>query len=228
VRPLADQGNASTQLNLGIMYANGFGVPRNYTEAMKWYRLAAYQGDADAQLNLGINVRQGNRVCVRPAGHTICFWYEVETLLIAAVERARAAYAAGANDMGKGAARPARAKEICAVLNDDLHVSKWHGNVETLSSNSDGLGVLSSQIAEGISIKTWNNALSDIEGKTLIDPDSAVFKQAVALKIDQKVIFAGQFIPSPTDCIREGSLTLEGSLTKPEFIFRFSNIAPVE
>ena len=33
--------------------------------------------------------------------------YEVETLLIAAVERARAAYAAGTNDMAKGAARPA-------------------------------------------------------------------------------------------------------------------------
>jgi hypothetical protein len=28
-------------------------------------------------------------------------------------------------------------------------------------------------------------------------------------------------IPSKTDCIHEGGLTLQGSLTKPEFIFRF-------
>jgi hypothetical protein len=130
--------------------------------------------------------------------------------------------------MAKGAARPARAKEICAVLKGALHVINWLGTVETLSSNSDGLGVLSIQIAEGISIKTWNNAISDIEDKTLIDPESAVFKLAVTLKIGQRVTFGGQFFPSPTDCIREGSLTQKGSLTKPEFIFRFSDIAPSE
>ena len=42
--PLAEQGNASAQYNLGVMYANGRGVPQDYAEAMKWYRLAAEQG----------------------------------------------------------------------------------------------------------------------------------------------------------------------------------------
>jgi TPR repeat protein len=45
-RPLADQGNALAQRNLGFMYANGQGVPQDYAEAVKWYRLAADQGDA--------------------------------------------------------------------------------------------------------------------------------------------------------------------------------------
>jgi hypothetical protein len=107
---------------------------------------------------------------------------EVETLLIAAVEKAGAAYATGANDMAKGAARPARAKEICAILKDNLYVINWPGKVEKLSSNSDGLGVLSIQIAEDISIKTWNNALSDTQDQTLINPSSAIFQQAVLLK----------------------------------------------
>jgi TPR repeat protein len=52
-RPLADQGIAPAQLNLGLMYSNGDGVPQNYTEALKWFRLAADQGDAAAQSNLG-------------------------------------------------------------------------------------------------------------------------------------------------------------------------------
>jgi uncharacterized protein len=30
LRPLADQGNASAQYNLGVMHANGHGVPQNY------------------------------------------------------------------------------------------------------------------------------------------------------------------------------------------------------
>jgi TPR repeat protein len=33
---LAEQGNAIAQSNLGIMYANGDGVPENDTEAVKW------------------------------------------------------------------------------------------------------------------------------------------------------------------------------------------------
>ena len=31
----------------------GQGVPQDYAEAVKWYRLAAEQGNADAQYNLG-------------------------------------------------------------------------------------------------------------------------------------------------------------------------------
>jgi TPR repeat protein len=34
------------------MYVYGTGVPRDYEEAVKWYRRAAEQGDADAQSNL--------------------------------------------------------------------------------------------------------------------------------------------------------------------------------
>src|SRR5262245_58942715 len=52
-RQLADQGVARAQTVLGVMYANGQGVPKSDTEAMKWYRLAADQGDAGAQTALG-------------------------------------------------------------------------------------------------------------------------------------------------------------------------------
>ena len=36
--PLAAQGNAAAQNNLGWMYENGQGVPKDYDEAVKWYR----------------------------------------------------------------------------------------------------------------------------------------------------------------------------------------------
>ena len=47
--PLAKQGNATAQFNLGVMYANGQGVPKNYKTAVKWWKLAAKQGFALAQ-----------------------------------------------------------------------------------------------------------------------------------------------------------------------------------
>ena len=51
--PLAEQGNAGAQYNLGSLYSNGKGVPQDYKEAVKWYRLSAEQGDAFAQVKLG-------------------------------------------------------------------------------------------------------------------------------------------------------------------------------
>lgn len=53
-RPLAEQGVARAQNNLGVMYENGKGVPPDINEALKWYRLAAEQGYAGAQNNLAL------------------------------------------------------------------------------------------------------------------------------------------------------------------------------
>ena len=38
---LANAGDALAQFNLGVMYANGYGVPQDYKEALKWYKLSA-------------------------------------------------------------------------------------------------------------------------------------------------------------------------------------------
>ena len=51
--PLAEQGNASAQFSLGVMYNNGQGVKQDDVEAVKWYRKAAEQGLAPAQVKLG-------------------------------------------------------------------------------------------------------------------------------------------------------------------------------
>jgi TPR repeat protein len=61
-RPLAEQGNAGAQVNLGKMYAEGLGIPQDYAEAVKWYRLAAEQGISQAQKNLGARYDNGEGV----------------------------------------------------------------------------------------------------------------------------------------------------------------------
>ena len=150
---------------------------------------------------------------------------EFEKQFIAAVENARSVYKSGANDMAKGAARPLRAKELCALLRSPS-ISNWVGRVSKLSTNGDGKGVLEVQIDKDTVIKTWNNAVSDAGDNTLIDPTSPLFSKASALAEGKQVIFSGSFRPSSTDCVKEGSLTMHGSLMEPEFIFRFSDVAP--
>ena len=53
-KPLAEQGYASAQFNLGVIYDHEQGVEQDYIEAAKWYRKAAEQGHRDAQFNLGV------------------------------------------------------------------------------------------------------------------------------------------------------------------------------
>jgi hypothetical protein len=54
-----DEGDARAQSLLGLMHYRGQGVPRDYAEAAKWFRLAADQGDVDAQFYLGVMYSEG-------------------------------------------------------------------------------------------------------------------------------------------------------------------------
>ena len=53
IRPLANDGDASAQFNLGLMYLTGQGVQQDSAAAALWFRKAAEQGYALAQSNLG-------------------------------------------------------------------------------------------------------------------------------------------------------------------------------
>ncbi len=61
-KPLAEQGDANAQYNLGIMYDKGQGVEKDYAQAMEWYARAARQGQPNAQNNLGLMYAQGHGV----------------------------------------------------------------------------------------------------------------------------------------------------------------------
>ena len=49
----AEAGDGEAQQMLGLAYHHGYTVDQMYTEAVKWYRLAADQGFAHAQDGLG-------------------------------------------------------------------------------------------------------------------------------------------------------------------------------
>ena len=56
------------------MHKKGQGVPQDYAEAVKWYRLAADQGMGEAQYNLGVMYKNGlgyhRTMCKRTCGST--------------------------------------------------------------------------------------------------------------------------------------------------------------
>ncbi len=59
----AEQGDATSQYFLGIMYNRGQGLlSSNFIEAANWYKKAAEQGIADAQYNLAVMYDEGKGV----------------------------------------------------------------------------------------------------------------------------------------------------------------------
>lgn len=67
----AEWGSPLAQLNMGICYANGRGVPKNDREAYKWFLEAAQEGVAEAQYSVGsclyngVGVEQNGQEAVR-------------------------------------------------------------------------------------------------------------------------------------------------------------------
>jgi TPR repeat protein len=56
---LAESGNARAQNRLGVMFAEGWLVPKDSAAAVAWYRKAAAQGHAAAQANLAFMLMWG-------------------------------------------------------------------------------------------------------------------------------------------------------------------------
>ncbi len=52
-RPTAEAGDRDAQFNIGILYAEGHGVPEDRARAVEWLTRAAEQGDPIAAFNLG-------------------------------------------------------------------------------------------------------------------------------------------------------------------------------
>ena len=150
----------------------------------------------------------------------------IEKTFIDIIDNAKERYSRGTTDLQKGAARPARAQQICAALHNG-QASDWIGTISELTTNGEGYAVVKIEIAQGISVATYNNSFSDSESHTLIVPDTPLYKTLLGLKPEMKVRFSGSFFNDRSDCVREKSLTMTGSMTDPEFLFRFTSVESV-
>ncbi|CBL47192.1 Hypothetical protein HDN1F_36090 [gamma proteobacterium HdN1] len=57
--PLAEKGDTAAQYNLGVIYKNARGVPRDNRKAFYYFRKAAERGDTKAILNVAVAYAEG-------------------------------------------------------------------------------------------------------------------------------------------------------------------------
>ncbi len=149
---------------------------------------------------------------------------EAQLRLIQIVDKSRNAYKKASNEIQKSQTRDARKESLAQV---SMRAENWVGTLVDLDTNSDGLGVVTVEFAQGLSVRTWNNSLSDMSEGTLIQKNSPLYRKLATLNEGQVVKFTGNFYRSQEDYLKEVSLTQDGSMEEPSFLFRFENIDPL-
>lgn len=143
---------------------------------------------------------------------------------LAAIAAAREASDAATNDMQKGAALASRERTICEILPSGKRVNDWHGTIYSIKANGDGKGVLVVTLEKDAWVSTWNNAISDIGTGTLIEPGTGLFAEVSALSPGDSVTFSGEFFTDPEGCISTQNFLLNSKISRPEFVFKFSEV----
>ncbi|WP_316669532.1 hypothetical protein [uncultured Propionibacterium sp.] len=98
----------------------------------------------------------------------------------------------------------------------------WTGTIKDVGANGEGKAYVSIEIADGIIIKTWNNAISDAIDGTLIPEGSDVYNALLNASRETKITFDGSFVSSDDTIFEMGNLTEVGSSTSPDFIARIT------
>ena len=110
-----------------------------------------------------------------------------------------------------------------------LQFQGWVGQVQALTTESDGKAYISIKLAgSGVVIQTWNNSLSDIVSNTMISRSDPLYPSLMNIKEGDDVTVSGTFIQGDDktlDYVVEASLTEDGSMSEPEFIVKFNQIS---
>lgn len=77
LQPLASQGNAVAQYQLGLIHYYGQGVPEDEKQAIHWWKQAAAQGSAEAMYQLGSAYLYGSQASgfVPDPDREAAIWY---------------------------------------------------------------------------------------------------------------------------------------------------------
>jgi hypothetical protein len=146
--------------------------------------------------------------------------------VLAAVVAGREGYEDSDNELKQRQVQAQRSRALRAAV-PTLKVVNWVGEIRSIDTNSEGKAVLELNIGDDTKVSTWNNALSDIGDDTLIPLDSPIYAVLVNLEEGAKIRFSGTFFRDDEQGLKETSLTFNGQMKTPNFLMRFSSIAPL-
>jgi hypothetical protein len=112
-------------------------------------------------------------------------------------------------------ARIAMQVRVTDFMRKSQDVKDWVGTVKSHGLTPEGDAWITIEIAENITIGTWQSAADDRRADTLLRQHSALFKAVNGAKIGQSIIFSGRIVNSVLS-------DDDDMVTHPRFIGRFT------
>lgn len=153
-----------------------------------------------------------------------------QKIFVSLIEESKEAYNNAENSIQESRTRQARAEQVCAHFSDGFEVQEWQGEVKAIHSTMTGNVGIELLIAKNLTLQTAATSLTfdNDTQKTLISEDSPLYETVAGLADGDTVRFAGEFIKgSEKDCVMEVSVTEEGGMTMPEFMFHVTSLDEV-
>ncbi len=137
----------------------------------------------------------------------------------------RASQSGGANELILSQLRSERSRELMGAFqgNSARIIESWVGQVSDLGTTGDGFAHVSVRLPcpTEVHLKSWNNAISDVNDGTLLKQDSPAYQALAKLQEGAVVRFSAEVIADRRDTFRESSISEQGSLKSPEYVVRF-------
>jgi hypothetical protein len=134
------------------------------------------------------------------------------------------------NQIRQDEVRTQRGASLCQqVFQNGVSVSSWIGTVKAVRTSSvDGKASLQVDVTDSVTLETDDEGfLLRILGTdpTLIPKGSVIYNTLADTAIGDKVQFFGSFVRATNnDCVVEKSVTTQGSLSQPEYLFQFASL----
>ncbi|MBP3043703.1 hypothetical protein KKR91_03670 [Arthrobacter jiangjiafuii] len=148
-----------------------------------------------------------------------------EQAFIDAFEQGKTRYNEAETELQRSVALTERDTQMCGASGNGSMVN-WTGKIVEIGANNDGLAHVKIELANGVKVQTWNNALSDISDNTLIPQSAPFFGTLSSMGEDTLVTFTAESVASDTSCLTTTNLTQAFSAVDPNFLVRFSDVRP--
>jgi len=110
---------------------------------------------------------------------------------------------------------------VIGYMRQSQLATDWIGTVKSRGITPDGNAWISIEIADGITISTWQTERDDSDSGTMFRPHAKLFAPAQAAKIASPIIFSGMILKS----VLAGD---DEMVLQPQFIARFSALKPAQ
>jgi hypothetical protein len=110
---------------------------------------------------------------------------------------------------------------VISFMRQSQVATDWVGTVKSRGITPDGSAWISIEIADGITVSTWQTERDDADSATMFRPHAKLFAPAQAAKIASPIIFSGTILKSVL--ANDDEMVMH-----PQFIARLTSLKPAQ